>query len=391
MGKEWTKPMQWDNEGTPPSESLVKSGFQAYYKPPANIFNYFLHRFKACIEELQTEADTINITKATKEELANAANSKAPTNHAAAATTYGVATESFYGHVKASSTAPKANGTAAAGSETASFARGDHVHPMQEAGVGITTGGTGAAYTATVVGIATLKAGANFTMVPHAVSTSKTPTLNVNGLGAKQIRRRLSGSTTATTPGGSESWLAASKPVRVFYDGTYWIVDLPVPNASDVYGELPVSKGGTGCKTVTAGSFLVGDGTDKLVEKTPEQVRGILGGAELLWTNSDYTSAFEAQTITLDVSKYTLLLIEFNMSTVTTSRFTGIVVASSRNEQYVSGRGRDSVNEFARAVTVESSNQISFSRGYIYGFASGSLTRNFSDYDAIPYRIYGIR
>lgn len=55
----------------------------------------------------------------------------APTSHASSATTYGVSSASNYGHAKASGTTPKANGTAAVGSETSSFARGDHVHPLQ--------------------------------------------------------------------------------------------------------------------------------------------------------------------------------------------------------------------------------------------------------------------
>ncbi len=57
--------------------------------------------------------------------------SRAPTSHASSATTYGVSSASNYGHAKASGTTPKANGTAAVGSETSSFARGDHVHPAQ--------------------------------------------------------------------------------------------------------------------------------------------------------------------------------------------------------------------------------------------------------------------
>lgn len=55
--------------------------------------------------------------------------SRTPTAHATSATTYGVSSASNYGHAMASSTSPKANGTAAVGSETAKFARGDHVHP----------------------------------------------------------------------------------------------------------------------------------------------------------------------------------------------------------------------------------------------------------------------
>lgn len=56
---------------------------------------------------------------------------KAPINHASTGTSYGVSSGSNYGHAKASTTTPKANGTASAGSETSSFARGDHVHPLQ--------------------------------------------------------------------------------------------------------------------------------------------------------------------------------------------------------------------------------------------------------------------
>ena len=63
--------------------------------------------------------------------IANQIGGKAPTSHASSATTYGVSSASNYGHAKASGTTPKANGTAAVGSETSSFARGDHVHPLQ--------------------------------------------------------------------------------------------------------------------------------------------------------------------------------------------------------------------------------------------------------------------
>lgn len=58
-------------------------------------------------------------------------NGKAPTSHASTGTGYGVSSASNYGHAKASSTTPKANGEAVAGTETSSFARGDHVHPLQ--------------------------------------------------------------------------------------------------------------------------------------------------------------------------------------------------------------------------------------------------------------------
>lgn len=57
--------------------------------------------------------------------------SKAPKNHASEGTTYGVAASGVYGHAKPSATTPKANGSAAVGTETDTFARGDHIHPLQ--------------------------------------------------------------------------------------------------------------------------------------------------------------------------------------------------------------------------------------------------------------------
>lgn len=68
--------------------------------------------------------------------LAAQISGKAPTKHASSGTTYGVSTPSAYGHAMASSTTPKANGTADVGTETAKFARGDHVHPLQTTVIG---------------------------------------------------------------------------------------------------------------------------------------------------------------------------------------------------------------------------------------------------------------
>ena len=60
-----------------------------------------------------------------------ASSSTVPTNHASAQTTYGISSATQYGHAKASNTTPFANGTAKVGDETSTFARGDHVHPVQ--------------------------------------------------------------------------------------------------------------------------------------------------------------------------------------------------------------------------------------------------------------------
>lgn len=117
--------------------------------------------------------------------------------------------------------------------------------------VGITSAGTGAAYTATVNAIETLSVGANFVMVPHVTSTTTEPTLNVNGLGAKNIRMRISSSSKSTIQLPSKDLLTNGKPVRLIYDGQYWIVDdIVQPNANSLYGTVPVASGGTGGTTV---------------------------------------------------------------------------------------------------------------------------------------------
>lgn len=116
---------------------------------------------------------------------------------------------------------------------------------------GITTAGTGAAYTATVKAIDTLVVGANFVMVPHVTSTTTAPTLNVNGLGVKNIRMRISTAPQSTIQLTNAGFLVANKPVRLVYDGQYWIVDDMVqPNANGLYGTVPVASGGTGGTTV---------------------------------------------------------------------------------------------------------------------------------------------
>ena len=110
-----------------------------------------------------------------------------------------------------------------------------------------TTEGTGEAYSVTIDGINSLKTGLAIILTPHTVSTSTTPTLNVNGLGAKEIRRRLSIQCTTPSAGYAASWLAEGKPVLLIFDGTYWIViGQSRPVASDLSGVLKISLGGTG-------------------------------------------------------------------------------------------------------------------------------------------------
>ena len=116
---------------------------------------------------------------------------------------------------------------------------------------GITTAGSGSAYTATVSWIESLTVGVGFIMVPHAESTTTAPTLNVNGLGAKTIKRRTSTVSGSLTSGYANSWLGSNNPVHVIYNGTYWVVQgMEQPNVYDLNTVVPVEKGGTGCSTL---------------------------------------------------------------------------------------------------------------------------------------------
>lgn len=63
-----------------------------------------------------------------------------PTSHASTATTYGLSSDTKYGHAMAGGNNPAALGTASAGTDTTHFARQDHVHPTT--GLLLTAGGT---------------------------------------------------------------------------------------------------------------------------------------------------------------------------------------------------------------------------------------------------------
>ena len=110
----------------------------------------------------------------------------------------------------------------------------------------VTTAGTGAAYTATVNGITELKVGVKLTIIPHTVSTSLTPTLNVNNLGAKYIRMPGTYNTGTAANAPVASWLVANKPVTVTWDGTQWETDVMRPAANSLSGTVAITNGGTG-------------------------------------------------------------------------------------------------------------------------------------------------
>lgn len=144
----------------------------------------------------------------------------------------------------------------------------------------VTTAGTGEAYTATVEGITELTNGQLLVMIPHTRSTSATPTLRINGGTISFIKRFGTGSSMTWMGGASTMWLEAGIAVLLVYSNSYWFAQaLPKPEAYDLSGTVKVENGGTGTASLTAGSYLVGNGTAAVQLKTPAQVREDIGAA----------------------------------------------------------------------------------------------------------------
>ena len=122
-----------------------------------------------------------------------------------------------------------------------------HEHPVLTSAV--TATGDGEAYTATVEGVTALKKGMMITIIPDKTSTATIPSLNVNGLGAKNIKQRLALNTSLTVGAATEAWMIAGKPVPLLFDGIVWVTITGRPAASTLYGMASIENGGTGAST----------------------------------------------------------------------------------------------------------------------------------------------
>lgn len=130
-------------------------------------------------------------------------------------------------------------------------------HEHQLGPTPIVTAGDGAEYTATIDGVTELYAGLQLVMLPHTNSTTTSVKLNLNGLGAKMIRQRLSTNTTISVAGATANWIVANKPITVTYNGSYWIAELTRPDANTIYGTVKVENGGVPSYSDAAeGAFL---------------------------------------------------------------------------------------------------------------------------------------
>lgn len=150
------------------------------------------------------------------------------------------------------------------------------------------TSTNGIAYTVTAnyitaTSLSELK-GVCITIIPNMTSESGgNVTLNVNGLGAKGIKRNDSLYTHDWWSFGNTDWMRAGYPVPVMFDGTYWMVmNRQKTYASDLQGTVPVNKGGTGATTADAARTNLGAapaytyGTSDLTAGTSSLATGTL-------------------------------------------------------------------------------------------------------------------
>ena len=128
--------------------------------------------------------------------------------------------------------------------------------------------GNGSAYTATIPNVTALKKGMIITIIPDTTSTATIPNLNVNGLGAKNIKQRITTNTSLTVGAGNESWMIANKPVPLLFDGTQWVTITGRASAEDLYGTVPLNKGGTGVTTLEELKALVEPNVVELTNAT---------------------------------------------------------------------------------------------------------------------------
>lgn len=262
------KMFDWQNSGAEPSTDLKQNGFRGGYKPPATVFNNFFSRVTKAITELQEKLNAEETSRT------NADNGKANTDLT---------------NVPNDALKTKLETVGGIGGGI----------PVADA-----TSADGKAYTATIKGITQLTVGMQITIIPKMESTSTQTTLNVNGLGAKNIRQSIGYNTTITVPPATAKWLLQDKPVTLMFDGTYWKTTLPRSDANSLYGTTKIENGGTGANN--AADALVNLGAMPLAKTMTTQEYNSLPekNANTLYMLTDDTTESEVQTHIKDATKH---------------------------------------------------------------------------------------
>ena len=227
----------------------------------------------------------------------------------------GAAAKSHGTHVTYSTTAPKANGTASAGSAS-TVARSDHVHPLQTSVSGNAGSATKLATSRTIDGVSfngsanithygtcstaaataakvvslpgfTLATGAKVSVKFTVANTVSSPTLNVNNTGAKPIYHM--GSAIASR------YLLANRIYTFIYDGTNFEL---IDNGNHVVaGKAPGST--LGSAATAEGQYTTASGDYSHAEGSGSASEGEVSHAEgLSTTASGYGSHAEGSNTT---------------------------------------------------------------------------------------------
>ena len=251
----------------------------------------------------------------------------------------------------------------------------------------------GASYTATVEDLEELYNGLAITIIPNITSTTTAPTLNVNGLGAKPIRLSLSQNNSLTCQPENGNYYAENRPLQLMFDanwlstGMWRVCNKQRPSAVDLYGETPVTKGGTGLDEIPVDSFVIGNGEEAMKTMTPAEMFDNFGGKayELLWENTG-SGDFAAQTITvpgLENYHYTLVLTGCGCHMMHNTYTSQTIL----EWQYSEGYGM--LN--ARNMRLYG-DEIEFDDCYEIGIMNGMTTAlNTKNSRCIPYIVYGVR
>ena len=107
---------------------------------------------------------------------------------------------------------------------------------------------------------------------------------------------------------------------------------------------------------------------------------------DLLWTNASLTSAFNAQTISLDFSKYKAIILVTKYGTYHDWYYTDIITEKEK-EILIQGLFN---SEDGRRLVVLYNNKLQIGGGEYRSTYTSVYDKQSDDY-IIPYRIYGVR
>ena len=268
---------------------------------------------------------------------------------------------------------PLMDGTAAVGTSQ-NYAREDHVHPSDTSKQDALVSGTNIK----TINTESLLGSGDVTVQETLVSGTNIKTINSESLlgsGDVTVQETLVSGTNIKTI-NSESLLGSTDiAVQVpLVSGTNikTINSESLLGSTDIAVQVPLVSG-TNIKTINSNDIL-GSGNIAISSQL---------NIDLLWTNANPTASMSAQTLTLDLSDYPIIMIEYKVST--TISVYNYALAEPNGER-IHLQEMSDFNNYRR-VTVNQ-NSIDIEGGMYtgtYGSVSSDNTR------IIVYKIYGIK